>query len=86
MNVERRSVDRPVSEGDKNKEASIEITEIKEEPVIGKQERVVEEIVVGKTAEEHTEPCETRYAERMSKSREPTTQNLKRYAAQLNLY
>ena len=28
--------------------------ETKEEPVIGKQERVVEEIVIGKTTEEHT--------------------------------
>ena len=55
VNVERRSVDRPVSEADRSKEAVIEITEMKEEPVVGKQERVVEEIVVGKTAEEHTE-------------------------------
>jgi stress response protein YsnF len=55
VTIERRSVDRPVAETDRSKEAVIEITEMKEEPVVGKQERVVEEIVIGKTAEEHTE-------------------------------
>ena len=55
VTVDRRAVDRPVAAGDKSDDVVIEITETKEEPVIGKHERVVEEIVVGKTTEEHTE-------------------------------
>ena len=55
VTVDRRAVDRPAGAGDKKDDVVIEITETKEEPVIGKQERVVEEIVIGKTTEEHTE-------------------------------
>ncbi len=55
VTIDRRAVDRPVGPGDKSDDVVIEITETKEEPVIGKQERVVEEIVIGKTTEEHTE-------------------------------
>jgi len=55
VNVERRAVDRPVTDADRKDDVMIEITEMREEPVVGKQERVVEEIVVGKTAEERTE-------------------------------
>jgi uncharacterized protein (TIGR02271 family) len=55
VTVDRRAVDRPVGAGDKEDDVVIEITETKEEPVIGKQERVVEEVVIGKTTEEHTE-------------------------------
>lgn len=55
VTIERRSVDRPIAEADRTNEAVIEIIEMKEEPMVGKQERVVEEIVVGKTVEEHTE-------------------------------
>lgn len=55
VTIDRRAVDRPVGPGDKSDDMVIEITETKEEPVIGKQERVVEEIVIGKTTEEHTE-------------------------------
>ena len=55
INVERRAVDRPVTAADRNDDVMIEVTEMREEPVVGKQERVVEEIVVGKTAEERTE-------------------------------
>jgi uncharacterized protein (TIGR02271 family) len=55
INVERRAVDRPVTDADRNDDVMIEVTEVREEPVVGKQERVVEEIVVGKTAEERTE-------------------------------
>jgi stress response protein YsnF len=32
-----------------------EIRETREEPVVGKQERVVEEVVVGKTSQDRTE-------------------------------
>ena len=55
VTVDRRAVDRPVGAGDNKDDVVIEITETKEEPVIGKQERVIEEIVIGKTTEEHTE-------------------------------
>ena len=55
INVERRAVDRPVTDADRKDDVMIEVTEVREEPVVGKQERVVEEIVVGKTAEERTE-------------------------------
>ena len=55
VNVERRAVDRPVTDADRKDDVKIEVTELREEPVVGKQERVVEEIVVGKTAEERTE-------------------------------
>jgi uncharacterized protein (TIGR02271 family) len=55
INVERRAVDRPVTDADRKDDVMIELTETREEPVVGKQERVVEEIVVGKTAEERTE-------------------------------
>ena len=55
VTVDRRAVDRPAGAGDKEDDVVIEITETKEEPVIGKQERVVEEVVIGKTTEEHTE-------------------------------
>ena len=55
VHVERRAVDRPATDKDRADNVMIEITEMREEPVVGKQERVVEEIVVGKTAEERTE-------------------------------
>jgi stress response protein YsnF len=53
--VERRAVDRPVSDADRDTQTVTEIREIREEPVIGKQERVVEEVVVGRTGEDRTE-------------------------------
>jgi uncharacterized protein (TIGR02271 family) len=56
VNVERRPVDQPV--GDANtafKEQSFELTESDEEAVVSKQARVVEEVVVSKEAQEHTE-------------------------------
>jgi uncharacterized protein (TIGR02271 family) len=55
VHVERRPVDRPVREGDKFDEVVIELTETREEPVVGKQERVVEEVVVSKDVAERTE-------------------------------
>jgi uncharacterized protein (TIGR02271 family) len=57
VRVERRPVDRPASEADLAafKERSIEVTETDEEPVVRKQARVVEEVVVSKDVAEHTE-------------------------------
>ncbi len=55
VSVERRAVDRPVADVDRKDQVMIEITEMREEPVVGKQERVVEEIVIGKTVQERTE-------------------------------
>jgi len=57
VNVERRPADRPLSPADANafKEQSIEVTARAEEPVVAKQARVVEEVVVGKQATERTE-------------------------------
>jgi uncharacterized protein (TIGR02271 family) len=55
VNVERRAVDRPVTDADRKDDVVIEVTEMREEPVVGKKERVVEEIVVGKTSDERTE-------------------------------
>jgi uncharacterized protein (TIGR02271 family) len=52
VNVQRRPVDRPASPGDfSQKGETIEMRETREEPVIQKQARVVEEVVVNK--EEH---------------------------------
>jgi uncharacterized protein (TIGR02271 family) len=55
--VRRRPVNREVSEADlaNFREGEIELTERAEVPVVGKQARVVEEIEVGKTVEEHEE-------------------------------
>jgi uncharacterized protein (TIGR02271 family) len=57
VTVERRPVDRPATEADfaaAGKDV-IEMTEKAEEPVINKQARVVEEVVVHKDVTEHTE-------------------------------
>ncbi len=50
VRVERRPVDRPVTDADLAafKEGTIELTETAEEAVVSKQARVVEEVVVGK--------------------------------------
>ncbi len=56
VNVERRPVDRPVSGNDNLfRERTIEAEERAEEPVIAKQARVKEEVVVKKDADERTE-------------------------------
>jgi uncharacterized protein (TIGR02271 family) len=52
--VERRRVDRPARE-DAFRERTVEITESREEPVVSKEARVVEEVVVGKDVKERTE-------------------------------
>jgi len=60
IDVERRAVDQPLSaaDGDAFRERSIDVTATGEEAVIGKTARVVEEVVVRKTAEEHVENVE----------------------------
>jgi uncharacterized protein (TIGR02271 family) len=58
VRVERRPADRPVAAGDVGRafvEGTIEVTERAEEPVVEKEARVVEEVVVGKEASERTE-------------------------------
>lgn len=57
VHVERHPVDRPAHEKDlaAMQEGVTEVTETKEEPVVRKQARVVEEVVVSKDVEEHTE-------------------------------
>jgi len=57
VTVERRPVDRPASEADFGafREGSIEVRETAEVPVVKKEARVVEEVVVGKEAQERTE-------------------------------
>ena len=56
VTVERHAVDRAVTEGDMAfQEQNFEVTETSEVPVVSKTARVVEEVVVGKTATEHTE-------------------------------
>lgn len=56
VNVEPRPVDRPVGEADTAfKEQSFELTESDEQAVVSKHARVVEEVVVNKETQEHTE-------------------------------
>jgi len=58
VRVERRPVDRPASEADINRArqgGTIEVREKAEQPVVQKQARVVEEVVVGKEATQRTE-------------------------------
>lgn len=57
VNVERRAVDQPLGAADADafRERTIEMTATSEEAVVGKTARVVEEVVVSKTAGERTE-------------------------------
>lgn len=57
VQVERRAVDQPLSaaDGDAFRERTIDMTATSEEAVVGKTARVVEEVVVSKTAGERTE-------------------------------
>ncbi len=57
VHVNRQNVDRPATEADfaASQSGAVELTETAEEAVVGKRARVVEEIVVGKTAAEHTQ-------------------------------
>ena len=63
VSVERRPVDQTLSSsefdrGDMLQERTIEMTETSEVPVVEKEARVTEEMVVRKTAEERTENVE----------------------------
>lgn len=56
VSVERRPVDRPIATGEMPfQDRTIEVTESAEQPIINKQARVVEEVVVGKTAAQRTQ-------------------------------
>lgn len=56
VNVERRPVNRPATDADFSTEGeTYEFTERAEQPVVSKQSRVVEEVVVNKDVQEHTE-------------------------------
>ena len=57
VNVERRTVDRPLTSADEAlfQERVIEATETAEEAVVAKEARVIEEVSLRKTAEERTE-------------------------------
>lgn len=57
VRVERRPVDRPASESDFDtfREGVIEVTEHREEPIVSKTARVVEEVLVDKDVTERTE-------------------------------
>jgi uncharacterized protein (TIGR02271 family) len=57
VNVERRPVDRMVSASDAAafREGTIEVTETSEVPVVAKEARVVEEVVISKDVNERTE-------------------------------
>ncbi len=57
VTVDRRPVDRAVSDADLSafKEGTIEVTATSEVPVVSKESRVVEEVVVGKTATDRTQ-------------------------------
>lgn len=57
VTVDRHAVDRVASDADLNvfEERTIEVLETAEVPVVTKEARVVEEVVVGKSATEHTE-------------------------------
>jgi uncharacterized protein (TIGR02271 family) len=56
VDVERRAVDRPVTDADRLfQDRTIEATETSEEAVIAKEARVKEEVVIRKDAEQRTE-------------------------------
>jgi uncharacterized protein (TIGR02271 family) len=57
ISVERRPATQPIKEPDEAlfKERTIEVTATTEEPVVAKQARIVEEVVVRKEAQAHTE-------------------------------
>jgi len=55
VRVDRHATDRPATEADLRGGEVIEVTEMAEEPVVGKRSRVVEEVTVGKETTSRTE-------------------------------
>ena len=55
VHVERRPVDRPLSDADTFRDRTIEMTEVNEEAVVGKTARVREEVVIRKDVGDRTE-------------------------------
>ncbi len=56
INVERRAVDRPLTDADDAfRERTIDVTATGEEAVVGKTARVVEEVIVSKTVGERVQ-------------------------------
>lgn len=55
VTMERHAVNRAVTDTDAFRDRTIELTETAEEAVVGKNARVVEELLVGKTSSQHTE-------------------------------
>ena len=57
VHVDRRPVNQPVSSADLNafQEGTIEVTETDEQAIVGKEARVVEEVVISKEASQRTE-------------------------------
>jgi uncharacterized protein (TIGR02271 family) len=57
VHVDRRPVNRPATEADFDafRDETIEMTERVEQPIVTKQARVVEEVIIGKDVTEHTE-------------------------------
>ena len=56
ISVQRRAVDRPLTDADDAfRERTIDVTATGEEAVVGKTARVVEEVVISKTAGERVE-------------------------------
>lgn len=56
VTVERRAADRPATAADQAfREREIEVTETTEQPIVSKQARVVEEVVIGKSAQQRSQ-------------------------------
>lgn len=65
VNVERRPADRPATPADMAfQERTVDVTAMGEEAVVGKTARVVEEVVVSKTADERTQTVDERVKRR----------------------
>lgn len=81
VNVERRPVDRAVTDGDHAfEEKSVEVSERHEEAVVAKEARVVEEVAIGKEVEEHTETVRETVRRQDVNIVDLGTQHVERYA------
>lgn len=87
VNVERRRVDRPLTDADKPfQERTVEVTQSAERPVVNKQARVVEEVVIGKDVQERTETVRdtARRTDVNVEKMGPDSELADRYAQELN--